>query len=236
MSGETTGALDALQEKMGYRFGDKGLLTLALTHASASEGRKGFVSNERLEFLGDAVLQLSVTEALYRRHPDWNEGEMTQSRAHLVCEASLAEQARLLAIGDALVMGRGERQTQGAQRASALADAFEAVLGALFLDAGFEAAKAWVLRRFDAPLRVTEGEAPQDKKTTLQDFLQKRWGIQPVYQLEGEEGPVHERVFTVAVQVKGEVWGRGTGRSKKEAEQQAAGDALAKADARADGV
>ncbi len=206
-------------EALGYTFHDEALLRRALTHPSA-----GKADNQRLEFLGDAVLQYLMSDRLYRKHPEDREGSLTHMRALLVCEAALSPIAQRLGIGEALIMDRGEEQTGGRTKPSVLCDAMEAVLAAVYLDGGMEAARAVVERCWPA-----EGEVSrpmQDSKGRLQELLQKNGGETPVYRITGTSGPPHDPVFEATVFYGNEEIGRGTGRTKKQAEQAAALAAL----------
>ena len=206
-------------DALGYTFHDEALLRRALTHPSA-----GKADNQRLEFLGDAVLQYLMSDRLYRKHPEDREGSLTHMRALLVCEAALSPIAQRLGIGEALIMDRGEEQTGGRTKPSVLCDAMEAVLAAVYLDGGMEAARAVVERCWPA-----EGEVSrpmQDSKGRLQELLQKNGGETPVYRITGTSGPPHDPVFEAAVFYGNEEIGRGTGRTKKQAEQAAALAAL----------
>lgn len=223
--------LRRLQEKLGLRMKRPQHLLNALTHSSfANERREGRIDdNERLEFLGDAVLQISVSDYLYRRFADLPEGDLTRIRAVVVCEASLAEKARELDLGQHMYLGRGEEASGGRTRRSLLADAFEAVIGAVYLDRGLMASKDMVLRLLGPALEAAgTGGQPSDYKTALQEEMQKdAAGLS--YQLLDEGGPDHAKVFTVGVMLRGRVIARGKGTSKKEAEQVAARKALEKA-------
>ena len=214
-----------LEKKLDYQFRDQALLRTALTHSSyANENRStGAVCNERLEFLGDSVLGVLVAGRLYA-HTEMPEGEMTRLRADLVCETSLAAVAEELELGKYLRLGRGEEHTGGRTRRSILADAVEAVLAAIYLDGGFETAQRFVdrfvLSRMDAD------EKHGDYKTQLQELVQQHSGQTLTYPLLNEEGPDHNKTFTVQVALNGEVLGVGRGRTKKQAEQAAARQAL----------
>ncbi|MDD5305682.1 MAG: ribonuclease III [Deltaproteobacteria bacterium] len=219
----------ALFGRLGHTFADVRLLAEALTHRSfVNEHPDRSAHNERLEFLGDAVLDLIVAEALMERCPGASEGELTRRRAALVNEAGLADMARRVNLGAALRLGKGEEKTSGRDRSSILSDAVEAVLGAVYLDAGYEAARrvalAWLGPALDP---VVEGDLPGDAKTSLQEVLQAGAGRGPMYRVVSEEGPDHDKVFEVEIVAGGEVLARGRGRSKKEAEKDAAARALA---------
>ena len=214
-----------LEQAIGYRFQEPALLTEALCHSSyANETRGALRCNERLEFLGDSVLSIVVSNHLFRntRLP---EGELTKIRASLVCEKSLFEWAKRISLGDFLLLGHGEEQSGGRERPSILADAFEAVIAAIFLDGGMEPAAKHILRflpeQFDRPSEVFH-----DYKTTLQEVIQQNPEERVEYVLTGEEGPDHMKQFTVEVRLNSNVIGTGTGRSKKIAEQMAAKEAL----------
>lgn len=221
--------LEALKKRLAVDWRDIDLLSQAVTHSSFTyESRQiGLDNNQRLEFLGDAVLGLSVSDFLFRNYPNLDEGELTKMRAALVCEPSLARVARDLDLGYCLYMGKGEERSGGRERPSILADAFEALLGALYLDQGLAVASELALR-FLAPLikDVLEGRLDRDYKTELQEIVQQRGGEQVQYKILREEGPDHHKIFTAGVMYKGQLAGSGTGRSKKDAEQQAAKSAL----------
>ena len=221
--------LDLLQNRLAVDWHDKNLLYQALTHSSFTyESRvNGFDNNQRLEFLGDAVLGLAVSDFLFRNYPNRDEGELTKMRAALVCEPSLARVARDLELGYCLNMGKGEERSGGRERPSILADAFEALLGALYLDQGLAVASDRALRFLDPLIKdVLEGRLDRDYKTELQEIVQQRGGEQVQYKILREEGPDHHKTFTAGVLYKGVLAGSGTGRSKKDAEQQAAKSAL----------
>jgi ribonuclease-3 len=215
--------MDRLEEKLNYKFRDTTLLETALTHSSwANENKKsGVTSNERLEFLGDSVLGFIVAGFLYQNDPDMPEGLMTRARAELVCERSLESAAEELNLGTYLRLGRGEELGGGRRRPSILADAFEAVVAAIFLDSGIEQAQKMVTRLILSG-RDDCLKAGCDYKTLLQEFVQRRSGQVLNYHLTGESGPDHMKQFTVEVHLNGEVMGNGTGKNKKEAEQAAA--------------
>ena len=213
--------LEEFQQKLGYTFKNPQLLQNALTHSSyANEHkREGMGSNERLEFLGDAILGLVVAEYLYRTHPDKPEGELTKLRAELVCEKSLYEVATRLELGKVLRLGHGESHGGGSHRPSMLADAVEAVLAASYLDGGMEEAEK-VVRRFLAPLLLKEGES-RNFKGELQEFLQARGQEKTVYTVVKTEGAPHAPLFTVCAEGAGRA-AFGKGHSKAEAEKAAA--------------
>ena len=220
-----------LEEKLGYAFKNKALLENALQHSSyANEHRGGGMrSNERLEFLGDAVLGVVTADYLFRKHPDLPEGDLTRLRAALVCEDSLHEVAQSLELGRHLTLGRGEEQGGGRRRPSILADATESVFAAVYLDGGMEAASELIHRvLLDKGREEAVEERRRDFKTELQELVQRKSGSTLGYRLVGSTGPDHAKVFEAAVLLNGEVFSTGTGHSKKEAEQAAAGAALEK--------
>lgn len=223
------GNLTALQEAVGYRFKDEALLRLALTHPSvAHEATSPVQHNQRLEFLGDAVLSLVLTWELYARFSTLGEGPLTKARAQMVNRRTLAEEARLLGLGEHLVLSHGEEGTGGRARPSALADAYEALLGAILLDGGFEAVQTFILRRFLGNFgELTEVPNLQNPKGDLQEMLQAKSSEAPQYELRSVSGPDHDRIFECAVHHGGSELGRGQGKSKKAAESAAALAALA---------
>ena len=221
--------LQELEERLGYMFHNIELLRGALYHSSyANEHRSmGISSNERLEFLGDAVLGFVSAEFLYRKHPDLPEGELTRIRAALVCEESLHEVAQNLGLGSYLRLGKGEESGGGRRRPSILADAVEAVLAAVYLDGGIDPARALVHRVLLEKEREEVVESRRrDCKTELQELVQRKPNQELHYEPVSESGPDHAKVFTVAVMLNGQVIGLGSGHSKKEAEQSAARTAL----------
>jgi len=216
-----------LEENLGYTFQNPKLLKTALTHSSfANEAHNGTHSNERLEFLGDAVLSIVVSDYIFRNCPHLPEGELTKMRASLVCEKSLQRFSRTLEIGDFLRLSRGEQNSGGAQRSSILADAFEAVLAAIYLDGGMEKAREFVLRFTVPEMENPKPKAFKDYKTALQEIVQQNPEEKLNYVLVGESGPDHNKHFVVEVHLNSNVIGKGGGKSKKEAEQQAAREAL----------
>ena len=218
--------MKTLEEKLGYTFQNPGLLDNALTHSScANESRGRLHSNERLEFLGDSILGMVVAEHLYRNHPDLPEGELTRTRAALVCEESLVEAARELGLGEYLKLGRGEEAGGGRRRPSIQADAVEAVLAAVYLDGGIGSARK-IIRKFILSREVAGLSAGRDYKTALQELVQRENGQVLKYRLTGEEGPDHDKRFFVEVELNGSPLGSGQGHSKKEAEQMAAHAAI----------
>ena len=217
--------MKTLEEKLGYTFQDVSLLEHALTHSSyANESRGRCTSNERLEFLGDSVLGMVVADHLYRTYPDMPEGELTRTRAALVCEESLVEVARELDLGSYLRLGKGEEHGGGRGRPSIQADAVEAVLAAVYLDGGIGSARK-LIHRFVLS-RSPQDSAPRDYKTALQELVQRTPGSNIEYNLVWETGPDHCRVFVMEVSIGGQVAGEGRGHSKKAAEQMAAKAAI----------
>jgi ribonuclease III len=218
----TAGPLRDLEDAVGVRFRDQGLLGRALAHRSYCAEHPDTVSNERLEFLGDAVLGLVVTDYMFREYPEMPEGELAKLRASVVNSEVLAEVAVETRLGPALLLGKGEDASGGRTKASILADAMEAVIGAAYLDGSWDTARALVLRLLEP--RIIEGAAGpggRDYKTRLQELAARRFDQLPRYQLR-HEGPDHSRRFFATVLLQGEPWGTGEGRSKKQAEQGAA--------------
>ena len=217
--------LKALENELGYTFQNPALLDRALTHSSYANEREALGDNERLEFLGDSVLGFITAEYLFSEHKGVPEGELTRLRAYAVCEKSLDVYAREIGLGDYLLLGKGEERTGGRERASVLSDAFEAVIAAIYLDGGMEAAKKFVLR-FVHPY-VEAKPVFKDYKTMLQEVTQKNPGETLEYVLVSESGPDHDKHFEVEVHLNSNVIGRGSGPSKKKAEQDAARESLA---------
>ena len=214
--------MTTLEEKLGYTFQNPDLLDNALTHSSrANESRGKLQSNERLEFLGDSVLGMVVADHLFRNHPDLPEGDLTRTRAALVCEDSLVEVARELGLGEYLRLGKGESSGGGRERPSIQADAVEAVLAAIYLDGGIGSARKFI-QKFILTREIAGLVKPRDHKTALQELVQRESGQVLQYRLVGEEGPDHNKRFFVEVALNGQSIGSGSGRSKKEAEQAAA--------------
>jgi len=220
---------DELQTRLGYTFHRHNVLRHAITHSSFVHEQKlnTSESNERLEFLGDAVLEICISDFLYHRYPDMSEGELTKRRAALVCEKSLAKIAKKLKLGNVLLLGQGEAQDGGRERESILSDAMEAILGAVYLDGGMEEVKHVISRLFE-PLADKAVNRVKDYKTTLQEFLQKSSNETAKYEIINEEGPSHKRVFTAQALHKEQILGTGSGGSKKIAEQEAAKMAIKK--------
>ena len=224
--------LEDVQQSIGYTFREPRLLEQALTHKSYVNELKSKESqdNERLEFLGDAVLSLVVSDVLAGTLPQSTEGELSKRKARLVSEVVLARLARRLDLGRVLRLGRGEELTQGREKQSLLADALEAVIAAIYLDGGLEPARAFTLRAFGPdlmnspdPENLAFGE---DYKTRLQEWCQRHFDVLPLYVVVGESGPDHQKTFDIQLSIRGEIVGTGMGRTKKEAEQQAARQAF----------
>ena len=219
------GALDAA---LGVAFRDPGLREAALTHRSFAFEQALDVTNERLEFLGDAVLGLVVTDVAYRDFPEMPEGELAKLRAAIVNMSALADVARDLRLGGFIMLGKGEEMSGGRDKASILADALEAILGAIYLDRGLGAARAFIERVFRPRMvAYVRGEGERDYKTILQELASADLHAMPEYKIS-DQGPDHLKEFTATVYLNGKAWGKGIGRSKKEAEQQAAHEAYEK--------
>lgn len=220
--------MDALQATIAYTFQNPALLSTALNHSSYANERRGNSekSNERLEFLGDSVLGFIVANHLYRNFPDFPEGRMTRLRAELVCEQSLHAVAEQIHLGQYIKLGKGEEHTGGRSRPSILADAVEAVIAALYLDGGMEAARAFIETYILHDLDDGAEQCRTDYKTTLQELVQRQSGQVLAYEMIGERGPEHNKLFTAQVVLNGQVIGTGDGHTKKAAEQEAAKCAL----------
>ncbi len=220
--------MEELQKIIGYNFKDAELLKVALTHSSYANEHKSqkMPCNERLEFLGDSVLSIVVSEYIFKNCPDFPEGELTKLRASLVCEESLFEFAKKINLGSYLLLSRGEHHNKGAHRPSILSDAFEALIAAIFLDGGKNPAEKFILRFVVPEIKNYKKHPAKDYKTTLQEIIQKNPGEQLEYVLVKESGPDHNKHFVVEVHLNSNVIGRGGGKSKKQAEQQAAREAL----------
>ena len=225
-------SIDRLEASLGLRFKDRGLLRQALVHRSYlnEQGGSPLDSYERMEFLGDAVLELVISAELYRRLPQLSEGELTKSRAALVCRESLFQVAQRLKLGDYLLLGKGEESTGGRERDSILAAAFESLVAAVYLDQGQEQAQRFILQVMEKELEdfCQQGTAPENPKSRLQEHLQGLGGASPRYQTVSQEGPDHTPMFTVEVLQGDEVIGTGQGGKKADAERAAARDALSR--------
>lgn len=219
--------LPEFQKRISHAFRDPGLLERALTHKSYANENRVLSHNERMEFLGDSVLNLIVSEHLMQACPDSTEGDLSRLRAAIVSEPALARVARAIGMGEYILLGRGEEQTGGRDKNSLLANSLEALIASIYLDAGKDAADAFVNRFFEDIIRHTCASGGSfDFKTRLQELCQERIRQLPEYRTVSESGPDHQKQFTVEVWVKEDLCGRGTGRSKKEAEQRAAKEAL----------
>lgn len=219
---------EELEKKLGYTFQDRTLLETALSHSSYANENKALSleSNERLEFLGDSVLGQIVATYLYLRYPKMPEGQMTRLRADLVCETSLHEVAQKLELGRYIKLGRGEEHTGGRERESILADAVEAVIAAMYLDGGIDVSKHFIDTYILAGFEAEETHSVTDYKTALQERVQRRAGQVLNYELVAQSGPDHRKTFTMRVTLNGKPIGEGSGRTKKEAEQNAAKSGL----------
>jgi len=224
--------LEALDRALGVALRDADLRRAALTHRSFAFENGLTITNERLEFLGDSVLGLVVTDMVFLDYPAMSEGELAKLRAAIVNMTALADVARALGLGQLVLLGKGEEQSGGRDKLSILADALEAVFGAVYLDLGLEAARELIERLFRPRMQAyVRGEGPRDYKTILQELSSRELRSMPEYRIE-EQGPDHQKEFTATVILAGEPYGTGTGRSKKEAEQQAAREAHARLSAR----
>jgi ribonuclease-3 len=223
---------EPLQQAIGYRFRDRGMLEHAMTHTSRAneDVSGGVVDNESMEFLGDAVLGFVVADILFREFPEFDEGQKSKTKASLVSTATLAKQAEHLHLGDHLLLGRGEEKTGGRQKQALLADGYEALIAAIYIDGGIEHARAFIVREFGALFDAVrrDGVGGQDYKSALQELLQARDLPLPDYRIVGTAGPDHRKQFEIEVGVNGQPLASATGASKKEAEQEAARAALDK--------
>jgi ribonuclease-3 len=218
-----------IQERIAYQFEDISLLERALTHKSFANEYRVSYHNERMEFLGDAVLNLTVSEYLMRACPNASEGELSKLRAAVVSEPALSSIARKIGLGSYILLGRGEEQTGGRGKDSLLANCLEALIASIYLDTGKEPAAAFVIRFFEDMIKeICTSRGILDNKTELQELCQERLKQLPEYKTVSETGPDHQKQFEVEVWIKGRLSGRGIGRSKKEAEQRAAKEALEK--------
>ncbi|SCY84857.1 ribonuclease III [Alkaliphilus peptidifermentans] len=219
------------QSVITYSFKNPQLIDEALTHSSfANEMKtKKVIHNERLEFLGDSILSLAISDYIFHQYKHLPEGELTKVRANVVCESSLASKARLINIGEYLLLGKGEDNTGGRNRGSILADAFEAVIGAIYLDGGFNDARSFILSLMtDLIDMAVNGKLVKDYKTHLQELLQSKSTEKIIYNVVKETGPDHDKTFDIEILFGGKVLGEGQGKSKKEAEQNAAMQAILK--------
>ncbi len=222
--------LEIIEEKIGYVFGNKDLMILAFIHRSFVNEYKDVWNqhNERLEFLGDSILGLIVADYLFHRLPAYPEGQLSQLRSRLVDAQACCGYMQKLKLAEYIVLGRGERMSEGKAKVSILADAFEALLGAIYLDGGLTVTKSFLLCHFESDFESAIGSPPRNYKAELQDYSQRAFQKTPVYKVIEQSGPDHAKVFHVMVYVNEEEAGVGTGASKKEAESRAAFDALAK--------
>ncbi len=219
--------LKEFQQIIGYEFKNEDLLFEALSHSSfANESKERRQSNERLEFLGDSVLSIVVSDYLFENYRDLPEGELTKTRATLVCEKTLHSFANTIKLGSFIMLGKGEEATGGHERPSIIADAFEAVIAAIYLDGGLDAARAHILRFLPKDVKSAVAKAYDDYKTILQEIIQKNPEEKVEYYLVSESGPDHNKSFTVQVRLNSNVIGEGTAKSKKQAEQLAARESL----------
>lgn len=225
---------EKLEELIGYKFKNKDLLYRALTHTSyqnemnAHDKSKSVKSYERLEFFGDSILSFVVSEYIYRNYPDCPEGELTRLRAAVVCEDSLYEVATALGIGKYMLIGRGEEQTGGRNKKSVLADMVEAIIAAMYIDSGIAESKRFILQNLEDKIKkiIEDGGKVLDYKSMLQHLVQQAPGEEFEYELLEESGPQHDKRFVMAAKLNTNIIGKGSGKSKREAEQQAAKDAL----------
>lgn len=219
----------SIEAKIGYVFKDKALLSLAFVHRSFINESREFIHehNERLEFLGDSVLGLLVSEYLYRYLPETPEGELSYLRSRLVEASSCVAYVQKLDLGSYLLLGKGERMNDGRGRESILADLFEAVIGAVYLDGGIEAARRFLFKNYSSEMQAILSRPVHNWKALLQDYTQKKYQQTPIYHVVHESGPDHSKVFEIAVIINEKEWGRGVGASKKEAQQAAAAAAIA---------
>jgi ribonuclease-3 len=223
-------SLAALEEALGHRFARAELLELALTHSSSAQDDAALPNNDRLEYLGDAVLDLVVAQALFAAHPDWREGELTWTRAALVRSGALAERARALGLGPWIRLGKSERQGGGAEKDSILANVLEAVVGAVYLDGGLEAARALVERVYGDALAAEAAPVPRDAKMRFQEWAHRRFRVTPTWRIVRDSGDDGDPTrFEAEACVGEETFGRGSARTKRDAERAAAQDALARA-------
>ena len=222
-----------IEEKLGYVFENKELLILAFIHRSFVNESRGIADqhNERLEFLGDSILNMVIADYLYHRLPGHPEGQLSQLRSRLVDASSCAQYLQKLGLSESILLGKGERMSEGHAKASIQADVFEALIAAIYLDGGPQIVKSFLLCHFDEGIEKVIGSPPRNYKAELQDYSQKKFQRAPIYKVVEESGPDHAKVFHVLVTVNEKELGIGMGASKKEAEQRAAFAALSKMDA-----
>lgn len=223
--------ISQLEDRIEYNFKDKEVVSTAITHSSYANERKNkkIEYNERIEFLGDSVLSLVISEYLYKMYPNLPEGELTVTRAKIVCESSLSKCAVDIGLGNYLMLGKGEELSGGRNKASVLSDAFESVIGAIYLDGGFDTARGFILKYMENIIKsCVEGKLFYDFKTQLQEIIQQTGEQHISYHVIEESGPDHNKAFVTEVRINDVISGQGKGRSKKESEQSAAKDALNK--------
>ncbi|MBI5787638.1 MAG: ribonuclease III [Candidatus Schekmanbacteria bacterium] len=221
--------LSTLQEKIAYTFNDLTLLDRALTHRSYANEQRGeqLEDNERLEFLGDAVLELVISHHMVEVYPHYTEGDLSKLRSYIVSEPVLAEIARNLELGEYILLGKGEELTYGRHKNSLLANTFEAIIAGIYLDSDLDAARRFVIPLFDKSIHeASQSEHLQNFKSLLQEYTQAKLSSIPMYEVISKKGPHHQRIFEVHVKIGKKVYGQGQGKSKKEAEQQAAKNVL----------
>jgi len=230
-SNRNINCISQLEDKIKYNFKDEEVISTAITHSSYANERKAkkLSYNERIEFLGDSVLSLVISEYLYRMYPNLPEGELTVTRAKIVCENSLSKCAIDIGLGNFLLLGKGEELSGGRNKASILSDAFEALIGAIYIDGGFETARGFILKYMESIIKnCVEGKLFYDFKTQLQEIVQQNGEQHVLYNVIDESGPDHNKSFVTEVRINDVITGKGKGRSKKESEQNAAKDALDK--------
>lgn len=218
--------LNELIEKLNIKINNMDIIDRAFTHSSYVNENKHLriESNEKLEFLGDAVIGLVITEHIYRLYPDYTEGELSKMKSRLVSATVLAKLSDELLLGDYILLGKGEEKSGGKKRSSTLANAFESIIGAIYLDSGFKEASHFIINKFDE--QFLSKEIGRDYKSELQEFSQKKFRVSPVYSVISEVGPEHKKLFEVRILIKGREYGRGIGKSKKEAEQKASANTI----------
>ncbi len=226
-----TSNISTLEERINYVFKDKNTVLTAITHSSYANEKKArkLKYNERIEFLGDSVLGLTISEHLFKMYPELPEGELTVTRSKIVCESSLSRCASDIGLGELLLLGRGEELSGGRTKSSILSDAYEALIGAIYIDGGLEVAKEFILKHMDDIIKSSmQGKLFYDYKTQLQEKIQQKGEQQITYTVVDEKGPDHNKIFMTQIKINGLICGQGSGRSKKESEQSAAKDALDK--------
>ena len=219
----------ALQKKLGVKFNDPAILERAITHTSYSNeiGASACANNERMEFLGDAVLKLVICDYLYRRYPNVREGDLTKVLSYVVSDAVLAEHASAECLGEAILLGKGEEMTGGRRKTSILAATFETVIAAIYSDQGLPEAARFIISRLGKQITfAVNHKETLNYKSLVQEYCVHKFGVSPTYRVTAEIGPPHDRIFEVEILIEDEVWGKGSGRSKREAEQRAAKEAV----------